>query len=235
MNDSPFPCRGTGTPRKRGNIVRRKLIVSDLEKSSTSTSNSDKRSSPKRQMKVLAEDSELGDTSEGLIPPSQVKKSQYFITHLFEDILCHFCPSSYKEPHLSRLCSGTSGCFLMNLYHFFRFWWLGMECSIAIYTGCPLLLEFPGFPQISLNLKKFLEFPWFPQKFLETPWFWQILISTRKKSPRRNGRTRITFKKNFRASRKSFFSKYIILVNRYLGIHVKKIRIQNKNTVFVCA
>ena len=43
-----------------------------------------------------------------------------------------------------------------------------------ISSGCPELLESEGFPQISLNLKIFLEFPWFWKKLLEFPWFWQI-------------------------------------------------------------
>ena len=42
------------------------------------------------------------------------------------------------------------------------------------HPGCPELLESEGFPQISLNLKIFLEFPWFWKKLLEFPWFWQI-------------------------------------------------------------
>ena len=46
--------------------------------------------------------------------------------------------------------------------------------AVYLKAGCPELLESEGFPQISLNLKIFLEFPWFWKKLLEFPWFWQI-------------------------------------------------------------
>ena len=44
------------------------------------------------------------------------------------------------------------------------------------HPGCPELLESEGFPQISLNLKIFLEFPWFWKK---TPWISLILANFR--------------------------------------------------------